>query len=38
MKAIKYIKYGSPQVIKIVELDKPKPKENQVLIKVYASS
>lgn len=38
MKAIKYIKYGSPQVIRIVELDKPKPKENQVMIKVHASS
>lgn len=38
MKAIKYIKYGSPQVIKIVEIDMPQPKENQVLIKVHASS
>lgn len=38
MKAIKYVKYGSPQVIRIVELARPQSKENQVLIKVHAST
>jgi len=38
MKAIVRHKYGSPEVLKFVEADKPAPKENQVLIKVRAAS
>jgi len=38
MRAAIYEKYGPPEVIKIVELDKPKPKANEVLIKVYSST
>jgi NADPH:quinone reductase-like Zn-dependent oxidoreductase len=38
MKAIICPKYGSAEVLKLVDCKKPKPKENEVLIKIYASS
>jgi NADPH:quinone reductase-like Zn-dependent oxidoreductase len=38
MKAIVYHKYGSPEVLTFEEVDKPIPKENEVLLKVKASS
>jgi len=38
MKAIVYTKYGTLDVLKLKEVDKPIPKENEVLIKVYAVS
>ena len=37
MKAIVYEKYGAPGVLKIKELDKPEPGDDEVLIKVYAT-
>jgi NADPH:quinone reductase-like Zn-dependent oxidoreductase len=38
MKAIVYTKYGTPDVLELKEIDKPVPRENEVLIKVYAVS
>lgn len=38
MKAAVLTNYGPPEVLKIDNLDKPVPRENEVLIKVFASS
>lgn len=38
MKAIVYKKYGPPNVAELIDLEKPTPKEDEVLIKVYAST
>jgi NADPH:quinone reductase-like Zn-dependent oxidoreductase len=38
MKAVVYKKYGPPDVLEITEVDKPTPTDNQVLVKVHASS
>lgn len=38
MKAAITTKYGPPDVMQIREVEKPVPKDNEVLIKVYASS
>jgi NADPH:quinone reductase-like Zn-dependent oxidoreductase len=37
MKAIVCTKYGSPEVLKLQDVDKPVPKDNEVLIKIFAS-
>ena len=38
MKAIVHTKYGPPTVATLSEVPKPIPKDNEVLIKVYAST
>jgi NADPH:quinone reductase-like Zn-dependent oxidoreductase len=38
MRAIVYHTYGSPDVLELQEVEKPSPKDDEVLVKVYAAS
>ncbi len=38
MKAVLWTAYGPPELLKVGEVDKPVPKDNEVLVKVQAAA